>query len=778
MVTNQRRASIITWTLRLLGAAICLFGVPMAIGGVMLAGVGGSWYFLLMGAVMTASGVLIARRRVAGAWLYGAAFAATIVWALGDAGFAFWPLVSRLVALAVLATAVAALYPLLAPRGRRVAWGGAAVLVAALVATGIYAFMPVPIVAAQGPAPRLAVTQKGPQENWTAWANDDRGTRFARLTQITKDNVSRLTPAWTAHTGDVAVSDGFGAEDQNTPLQVGDTLYVCTPFNRVIALDVDSGRRKWRFDPNSTVPGWQRCRSLGYHQAAAAPSGEVCRQRLFVTTGDARLIAIDAADGRPCPGFGNNGQVDLKVDMGLIEPGYYTQTAAPLVAGDLVIVGGRIADNVSTGLAGGVVRAYDVASGDLRWAWDPGNPAITRRPPPGQSYTRATPNVWAGMAYDATLGLVYLPTGNTTPDFFGATRTARDNMWNSSVVALDVATGRPRWRFQAVHRDLWDFDMPAQPLLYDIPDGRGGTLPALVQVTKQGQIFLLNRATGRPIAPVAERRVPRGLIPEEVYSPTQPFSSMPSIGTERLTEADMWGATPIDQMLCRIAFRRMRYDGAFTPPGVKRTLQFPGSLGGMNWGSVSIDMTTGYMLVNDMRIGLWNELVPRAKMPAGPASGTEMGVSTMTGTPYGSRRDRFVSVAGIPCQKPPYGTMTAIDLAARKVAWQVPLGTVRDTGPFGIKMHLPIPIGMPTLGGALTTESGLVFFAGTQDYYLRALDSATGRELWKGRLPVGSGGSPMTYRSPRTGKQYVVVTAGGARQSPDRGDYVIAYALP
>lgn len=198
----------------------------------------------------------------------------------------------------------------------------------------------------------------------------------------------------------------------------------------------------------------------------------------------------------------------------------------------------------------------------------------------------------------------------------------------------------------------------------------------------------------------------------------------------------------------------------------------------MNWGSVSIDMTTGYMLVNDMRIGLWNELIPREKMSAGPAAGTEMGLSTMTGTPYGSRRDRFVSVAGIPCQKPPYGTMTAIDLARRKVAWQVPLGTVRDTGPFGIKMHLPVPIGMPTLGGALTTESGLVFFAGTQDYYLRALDSATGRELWKGRLPVGSGGSPMTYRSPRTGKQYIVVTAGGARQSPDRGDYVIAYALP
>lgn len=777
MITESMSIRLSRWFLYLLGGVIALFGLPLTIGGVVLIANGGSRYFLPMGAAMMASGVLIAQRRALGARIYAAAFAATIVWALVDVGYAFWPLVSRLVALAVIAVAVAISYPLLAPGRRSVAWSTAGVLSAALLAAAIFAFVPAPIIAADGAAPRLLVTQKGQQENWTSWANDDRGTRFARLTQITKANVSRLQPAWTAHTGDIAISDGFGAEDQNTPLQIGDTLYVCTPFNRVVALDVDSGRRRWKYDPGSQIPGWQRCRSLGYHQSAAGTSG-ICARRLFTTTGDARLIAIDAVTGRPCAGFGTDGQVDLKVDMGLIKPGYYTQTAAPLVAGDVVVVGGRIADNVSTGLAGGVVRAYDVTSGALRWAWDPGNPAITLRPPPGQSYTRATPNVWAGMAYDAALGLVYLPTGNTTPDFFGATRTAQDNRWNSSIVALDVANGRPRWSFQAVHRDLWDFDMPAQPLLYDLPDGRGGVLPALVQVTKQGQIFLLDRRTGRPIAPVEERPVPKGTIPEERYSPTQPFSSMPSIGTARLTESDMWGATPIDQMLCRIGFRQMRYDGDFTPPGIQRTLQWPGSLGGMNWGSVSIDMTTGYMLVNDMRIGLWNELIPREKMSAGPAAGTEMGLSTMTGTPYGSRRDRFVSVAGIPCQKPPYGTMTAIDLARRKVAWQVPLGTVRDTGPFGIKMHLPVPIGMPTLGGALTTESGLVFFAGTQDYYLRALDSATGRELWKGRLPVGSGGSPMTYRSPRTGKQYIVVTAGGARQSPDRGDYVIAYALP
>ena len=461
------------WLLRVVGIVVVLFGLPLAVGGGVLIVNGGSCYFLLMGAAMIASGALIVRGQMLGAWLYAGAFALTIIWALADAGLDFWPLVSRLVALAVIGLIIAAIYPLLDQRrrARTAAWGSAGVLALALLATGVTAFAPTHVVRASRPAPKLEVAQKARQENWASWANDDRGTRFARLNQITKDNVSGLKVAWTAHTGDVAISNGFGAEDQNTPLQVGDTLYVCTPFNRIIAFDVDSGRRKWRYDPQSKIPGWQRCRSLGYHQTATASVDSICARRLFTATGDARLVAIDAATGRPCPDFGNNGQIDLKVDMGLIDPGYYTQTAAPLVAGDVVIVGGRISDNVSTGLAGGVVRAYDVTTGNLRWAWDPGNPAITRRPPPGQPYTRATPNVWAGMSYDASLGLVYLGTGNTTPDFFGGVRTARDNEWNSSIVALDVTNGRPRWRFQTVHKDLWDFDVPAQSLLYDVPDG-------------------------------------------------------------------------------------------------------------------------------------------------------------------------------------------------------------------------------------------------------------------------------------------------------------------
>lgn len=470
--------------------------------------------------------------------------------------------------------------------------------------------------------------------------------------------------------------------------------------------------------------------------------------------------------------------VDLKVGMGEVKPGYYQQTSTPLVAGNVVVVGGRVADNFSTGEPPGVVRAFDVHTGALVWAWDPGNPNITKLPPEGQTYTRGTPNVWSAMSYDPKLGLIYMPTGNATPDFFGGTRTELDDKYSSSVVAVDVATGKVRWTFQTTHHDLWDFDLPSQPLLYDLPDGKGGSTPVLVQTSKQGMIFMLNRETGQPVAKVENREVPQGNVPGERYAKTQPFSvGMPNIGNQTLKESDMWGATPMDQLLCRIEFKGMRHQGVYTPPGLDRSLQFPGSLGGMNWGSVSVDPNNAIMFVNDMRLGLANYMVPRAQVPTG-ASGIEMGMVPMDGTPYGAVRERFLSPLGIPCQKPPFGTMSAVNLKTGKIVWQVPVGTVKDTGPLGIKMRMPMEVGMPTLGASLSTQSGLLFFAGTQDFYLRAFDTANGKEIWKSRLPVGSQSGPMTYVSPKTGKQYIIISAGGARQSAERGDYVIAYALP
>ena len=778
--------------LAVLGLVILAAGLFFIGGGGWLISLGGSWYFLLAGIVLLFSGINILRRRAFGALLFGAALLATGLWSLWEVGLQFWPLVSRLFAMAIGGVVVALSVPLLTKaRGARLAgYGSALVLVAGVVATAISAFSPKNVLAPTATyAAATPVDKTAALPDWSAWGGNDHGLRFAALDDITPANVADLQVAWTAHTGDIPQSTGSGAEDQNTPIQIGDTLYLCTAYGTVLALDADTGAEKWRYVSGGEIPAWQRCRGVAYFDATDAkrvtdqpdgsvPDAAISPRRVYVPTVDARLIAIDADTGKPAANFGTDGIVDLKTGMGEVKPGYYQQTSTPLVAANLVIVGGRVADNNETGEPPGVVRAYDVHSGKLAWAWDPGNPSLTGLPPEGQTYTRGTPNVWSAMSYDAKLNLIYLPTGNATPDFFGGERTALDDKYSSSIVAVDATTGRVRWHYQTTHHDLWDFDLPSQPLLYDLPDGKGGTTPVLVQTSKQGMIFMLNRETGEPVAKVEERPVPQGNVAGERYSPTQPYSvGMPMIGNETLKESDMWGATPVDLLICRIAFKSMRHEGIFTPPGEDRSLQYPGSLGGMNWGSVSVDPNNGLMFVNDMRLGLANYMVPRAKV-AKDASGIEMGIVPMEGTPFGAMRERFLSPLGIPCQKPPFGTMSAVDLKSGKLVWQVPVGTVEDTGPLGIRMHMPIPIGMPTLGASLSTQSGLLFFAGTQDFYLRAFDTASGKEIWKSRLPVGSQSGPMTYVSPKTGKQYIIINAGGARQSPDRGDYIIAYALP
>ena len=774
-----------------------LMGLYLTIGGGILLGKGGSWYFVLMGLAMLASATLLLARRRAGAHLYALAFVLSMVWAWWDAGWEFWPLVSRLMVFAVLGLLVALGYAQLEAGklvmndyGRLGAAVSVVVLGLGIVATAVSAFSPKGVIAPEVTEVPSVGSMEIKASDWTDWGQGPAGQRFAAVEQISRDNVDKLAVAWTARTGDVPQSTGSGAEDQNTPQQIGDRLYVCTAYGKVLALDVDTGEEKWKFDPEARSPNWQRCRGLGYfdgNEAAIKASGALgkpgdvapgCRRRLFLPTIDARLIALDPDSGKPCTDFGKDGVVDLTEGMGEVKQGWYQQTSAPLVAENLVIVGGRVADNFSIDEPSGVVRAFDVHSGRLVWAWDPGNADITGQLPQGQAYTRNSPNVWGGMSYDARLGLAYLGTGNATPDFYAAQRTPEMEKNSSAIVAMDIRTGKPRWLYQTVHHDLWDFDIPSQPALVDVNNAQGGVDPALLQVTKQGMIFMLNRETGEPLAEVQELPVPQGHVPGERYAPTQPHSTgMPNIGNQTLKESDMWGATPFDQLLCRIAFKDMDHQGVFTPPGMGPTLQFPGSLGGMNWGSVSIDPISQTMFVNDMRLGLANYMIARADMKPG-ASGIEMGAVPQEGTPFGAMRQRFLSPLGIPCQKPPFGTMTAVDLKSRQIKWQVPVGTVRDTGPLGIPMWLTIPIGMPTLGPSMVTKSGLVFFAGTQDFYLRAFDSANGKEIWRSRLPVGSQGGPMSYVSPRTGRQYVVITAGGARQSPKRGDYVIAYALP
>jgi len=783
--------------LAVFGMFLGLSGLVLAAGGIELITLGGSWYYLLAGLALILAGALYLRRKPLASAVVAALVIATLLWAVWEIGFAFWPMVPRLAPFLVIGFVAALLHPWLAGRAHAGQSRGFAALLAVVLAAGFAAmFKPHGVLDATAQPQQDAVTAVNDgSANWAHYGYGPTGTRFAPYTQIDKANVDQLQVAWSYRTGEVAEG---ASEAQNTPLQIGDTIYTCTPTSKVIALDADTGKQRWSFDPKpANIKTWNRCRGVGYYepakvtnpfrfdgmQAASAPVAGACAKRIVQVTMDARLIQIDAQTGKQCEGFGDKGSVDLTVGLGKVKMNvpYYAYTSAPTVARNLIILGGWVFDGRSTDEPSGVVRAYSADTGELVWAWDLGNPAITKLPPEGQTYTRSTPNMWSAPAFDDALGLVYLPTGNEQPDFWGGKRPPLTEKYASAIVALDMATGRERWTYQTVHHDIWDYDVAAQPALYDVPDGKGGTIPALVQLTKRGQIFMLDRRTGKPIAEVIEKAVPQEHAAGDWVAKTQPYSTgMPALGADTLTERDMWGATFFDQLACRISFRKLNYQGEFTAPSTRETLIYPGYYGGFNWGGAAVDESNGYMFVNDIRMPQVVKLVPRetvdvAKLTAGHGVGSTY---PMDGTPFVIDHKAFNSPLGIPCQSPPWGVFAAIDLKTKKKVWERPAGTVQDAVINGVRARLPIPLGMPTLGGGMSTASGLVFYAGTQDYYLRAMDIATGREVWKARMPVGSQGTPMTYVSPRSGRQYVVVVAGGARQSPDRGDYVIAYALP
>jgi quinate dehydrogenase (quinone) len=783
-----RRGKALARASVLLAVLLSASGVVLLAGGVQLATLGGSWYYLLTGIAFVVASVLLFKRRPGAIGIVLAVLVATIAWSAWESGLQFWGLFPRLMFVGAVAALGLLVMPALVESGdyrlaRASVVGGITLVVALLVMLGL-AFVP----HGQTLGDRDATTSAGAipsaaANGWQYYGKDSTGSRFAGISQINASNVASLERAWTYHTGDL----GPG-EDQNVPLQVGDLVYTCSRSNHVAALDADTGKPRWTFDPGASSPIWQRCRGLGYHDLGAdAPDAgnTACRRRIILTTIDARLIALDAATGSRCPGFGAGGEVSLRRGMGEIKPGAYFQTSAPLVAGNKIVIGGWVRDNQERGEPSGVVRAFDVETGRFLWAWDLGNALSNAEPEPGKSYSRGTPNMWATASYDAGLDAIYLPIGNATPDYFGAGRSEASERFASSVASLDAETGALRWKFQTVHHDLWDYDVSAQPALVDLPDGKGGVVHALVQPTKRGQIFLLDRVTGKPLADVVEKPVPKaGKAPEEWLSPTQPYSiGMPSIGTAPLSEQKMWGMTLFDQLWCRIAFKKLRYEGEFTPPGPTGSIEYPSNYGGINWGSTSFDPQTATLFVNDIRMPVMVQLLPPAEAEAliksrkGQAPNRH-GPAPQRGTPYGVNVVPMLSPLGVPCSQPPFGTLTAINLVSRKIAWQVPVGTPRDTGPLGLRTHLPMPLGMPTIGGTLATESGLVFFAGSQDFYLRAFDSRTGKEVWRGRLPVGSGSTPMTYVSPKSGRQYVVISAGGAPSSPVRGDQVFAFALP
>ncbi|MCU4570230.1 membrane-bound PQQ-dependent dehydrogenase, glucose/quinate/shikimate family [Acinetobacter ursingii] len=777
--------------MRILIILITLFtSLFLIIGGISLISAGGSFYYLLLGLIYLASSFLLYKNKALGFYLTIIALVLTGLWAIFERGFAFWPMLARI--MVPLGLAFVALYALRKEHYHAKTLGLSLGSLVIFIGMAIAAFFPHDAQYANGKSYQ-AHTPFGMPENWTAYGRTNEGTRFSPFTLINRDNVKNLQVAWTYQTGD----KGPGV-DQNTPLQIDNLLYSCSRNGIIAALDVDTGKSVWKFDANGRSPMWQRCRGLGYFDARVATPqrsiGQValarenhraqCQQRIVQTTNDARLLELDSKTGQPCQEFGQQGYVDLKTGMGEVKPGFYFQTSAPLVANDTIVIGGWVVDNQEVAEPSGVIRGFDAKTGELKWAWDLGNPAIDKLPPEGQTYTRGTPNSWTTLSYDDKLGLVYIPLGNNTPDYYGKERPEFSNQYNSSLVALDVRTGKEKWHFQTTHYDLWDYDLPSQPALMDVPDQNGQIVPAVMQTTKRGQIFLLNRETGQPIADVVEKPVPsKSPIPDEKpLSPTQPYSvGMPTIGADHLNEKKIWGVTLFDQLVCRIQFKKMSYEGDFTPVGFNKTLEQPGNLGGMNWGSVAYDAKNQIAYINDIRIPSVFWLVKRDEFAQVnkkyPSDGTGHGPSPQTGTPYGMVTMMWTSAMETPCTEPPFGTISAIDMKSKQVLWQVPVGTTKDLGPWGIKSHIPLAMGMPTYAGTSVTAGGVLFFAGSQDYYLRAYDAATGQEIWKYRLPVGSSATPMTYVSPKTGKQYIVVSVGGAAHSSEVGDYVMAFAL-
>ncbi|MBU0892723.1 MAG: membrane-bound PQQ-dependent dehydrogenase, glucose/quinate/shikimate family [Gammaproteobacteria bacterium] len=675
-----------------------------------------------------------------------------------------------------------------------------------------------------------------PHGEWHAYGRTGGGQRYSPLDQIDPANVAKLQVAWEHRTGDMRGQPGDPEETtfQVTPLKIDNRLFLCTPHQSVIALDATTGAALWRYDPQiqgELALQHLTCRGLSYRPATAttaAPAGNAnahpavanavptqpatatlelassipntprnpsagqpiaarsapaargdCDAKLYMPTADGRVLALDPETGAVCTNFGNGtGQIDLWANMPNVKPGSYYSTSPVVVAKDLLIVGGTVLDNVSTQEASGVIRAFDATTGALVWNWDAGNPENTAPLPVGERYTPNSPNSWSISSVDAALGMVYVPLGNQPPDQWGGNRSEAAEKYSSSVVALDLATGKVRWVFQTVRHDLWDYDVPSQPSLIDLTVN-GQTIPALVQPTKQGELFVLDRRTGQPVLPVTEVPAPQGAAEGDYTALTQPQSAL-SFAPPALTEKDMWGATMFDQLACRIAFKRLRYEGRYTPPSEEGSLIYPGNFGVFNWGSVSVDPQRQTVFATPTYLAFTSQLVRRkdnvthyVQGKDGP-KGSLPALNENVGAPFAVKLGPFTSPLGLPCQEPPWGYVAAADLTTGKVAWMHRNGTVRDSSP----LPLPFRMGVPNLGGPIMTAGGVAFLSGTLDNYVRAYDVRSGSEIWRSRLPAGGQATPMTYLG-ADGRQYLLVVAGGhGSLGTKAGDHVIAYALP
>jgi len=808
------------------GIVFMLPGLALAVGGAWLVLLGGSFHYLLAGMGVTGTGALLIAARREALWLYALVLFGSLVWALVEVRLDWWQLLPRLDLWFVLGLWL--LLPFVEcrlgtgqgdgvyPRGAYRALAGAMVLA---VVVGVVALLQEPPgLAGEVAASRMAAAGEAPApftgpDDWSAYGHSGYGDRHAPARQITPQNAHELQLAWTFHTGDFkGAGDPLEIANEVTPLKANGMLYLCTPHNIVIALDPDSGEERWRYDPkiNRQASDYQHmiCRGVAYHDSGAyvgakaaawlpAPAASVaqpvtptvvprgavamsnirfeeCPRRIFAPTADATIVAINADTGEVCESFGDRGVIGLYENQPMKKRGFLNPTSPPVVTRHVLITSGSVTDNDSTDEPSGVIRGYDIDTGKLLWNWDASNPDATAPLAADQTYVRNSPNSWSVSSVDEKLGLVYVPMGNQTPDIWGGGRDPQGERFNSAIVALDIATGKLRWVYQTVHHDLWDMDIGGQPSLVDLDTPRG-KVPALVASTKRGDIYVLDRRDGSLIVPAPEQPVPQGAAKGDRVSPTQPFSAL-SFKPPTLRERDMWGTNPFDQLACRINFRQLHYEGIFTPPSEQGTLVYPGNLGVFDWGGIAIDPVRQLAILNPDYMAFVSKLVPREKLESGNfGQGSEQGLQPMSGTPFAVDLHPLLSPLGIPCQAPPWGYVAAVDLTTMQKVWMHRNGTIEDQAPFGI----PLPLGVPSLGGPITTGGGVAFLSGTLDYYLRAYDMSNGRQLWQSRLPAGGQATPMSYVSDRTGRQYVLVMAGGHGSLGTRmGDSLMAYALP